>query len=594
MKVALFVLTYLLAGCDLLPYVSRIPFLKLWDFVLKALRKPNLFTAPIFTEEDGILRVDIDESVKLPAAMFFSRVENASAQIATDPGLLFATGGWDLGPYVNKIRLNITTVHGHMPSRCCPDLDACRKHVSKSDAVFEHWGGRFQKKMPTVDFNGRGWVVEPQQTHHKRGIKLESRRAGALTRDNIVMYLSSRIYVDGSGNVWTLRCSCNPAKAPQRDHRCKKCRCLGNCTLSCGCQDRCLLPPPSSGATEATSSGDADSRNGGARELSIFARGGSAANRGRRGSTANRGRRGSTAYRGRTKASRATNASRAAVSVRHSDEPRRFGGGSVVGEGWGLGISPNSCYCRDGGHEDYNSVGSRSAAGIWTAYSDLECSGSETDDSATEAKSKSTTVHSRKPQVFGRPLLTKTCVMVEFALHCAQTRFCTEKVNLHWLRTCTLFSSFSTRNHLVPNFRTLYRLQKMDATHRRPGLAYNRFTSLFVAEKRSICKSFERLLLLNHSLEEQKKSLQALHHAGTFPKSLTIQPAISRLRAELPYIDGGRAYEQMLADVDAANKKFRETSTGDLGREAALVRKEISKLLSAEEIQCRVDTAVGI
>ncbi|CAM9379420.1 unnamed protein product [Sphacelaria rigidula] len=72
MKVALVVLTYLFAGCDFLPCVPRIPFLKLWDFVLKALRTPNLFTAPIFTEEDGILRVDIDEGVKPPAAMIFS------------------------------------------------------------------------------------------------------------------------------------------------------------------------------------------------------------------------------------------------------------------------------------------------------------------------------------------------------------------------------------------------------------------------------------------------------------------------------------------------------------------------------------------
>ncbi|CAM9875330.1 unnamed protein product, partial [Sphacelaria rigidula] len=98
---------------------------------------------------------------------------------------------WNLGSYVDKIRLCITTAHGHMPSRCCADLDACRKHVSNTDAVFEHWGGRFQKKMPTVDFTGRGWVVEPQKTHHKRGIKLESREAEALTRDNIVIYLSS-------------------------------------------------------------------------------------------------------------------------------------------------------------------------------------------------------------------------------------------------------------------------------------------------------------------------------------------------------------------------------------------------------------------
>ncbi|CAM9729299.1 unnamed protein product, partial [Sphacelaria rigidula] len=47
MKVALFVFTHLLAGCDFLPRVSGIPFLKMWDFVLKAVRSPNHFTKPI-------------------------------------------------------------------------------------------------------------------------------------------------------------------------------------------------------------------------------------------------------------------------------------------------------------------------------------------------------------------------------------------------------------------------------------------------------------------------------------------------------------------------------------------------------------------
>ncbi|CAM9740558.1 unnamed protein product [Sphacelaria rigidula] len=130
MKVALLVLTYRLAECNFLPYVSGIPFFKMWNFVLKALHAgtPNLFTAPILTEEDAI---------------FLSRCENASAQIATDPGLLFATGGWDLGSYVDKIRLCTTTVHGHIPSWCCRDLDTYRKHVGEYDAVFEYWGGSF-------------------------------------------------------------------------------------------------------------------------------------------------------------------------------------------------------------------------------------------------------------------------------------------------------------------------------------------------------------------------------------------------------------------------------------------------------------------
>ncbi|CAN0105118.1 unnamed protein product [Sphacelaria rigidula] len=137
-KVALFVFTYLLAGCDCLPHVSGIPFLKMWGFVLKAIRTQNLFSEAILADEDKRLRVEMDEGVKLLATVFFFRYENAFAQAATNPGILFATCGQDLTLYVNKIRLCITTAHGHQPSRCCPDLDACKKHVGKSDAVFEY------------------------------------------------------------------------------------------------------------------------------------------------------------------------------------------------------------------------------------------------------------------------------------------------------------------------------------------------------------------------------------------------------------------------------------------------------------------------
>ncbi|CAM9985017.1 unnamed protein product [Sphacelaria rigidula] len=97
MKVALYVLTYLLAGCDFSPYVSKIPFLRLWDFVLKALRTPNLFTASIFTEEDGILRVDIDEGVKLPAAMFFFQGRKRFCANRHGAGASLRHGGVGLG-----------------------------------------------------------------------------------------------------------------------------------------------------------------------------------------------------------------------------------------------------------------------------------------------------------------------------------------------------------------------------------------------------------------------------------------------------------------------------------------------------------------
>lgn len=54
-----------------------------------------------------------------------------------------------------------------------------------------------------------------------------------LARENIAVYLSSHTFIETSGDLQTFRCSCNPEKAA-RKHRCQSCKCLGNCTLSCG------------------------------------------------------------------------------------------------------------------------------------------------------------------------------------------------------------------------------------------------------------------------------------------------------------------------------------------------------------------------
>ncbi|CAM9709168.1 unnamed protein product, partial [Sphacelaria rigidula] len=119
-------------------------------------------------------------------------------------------------------------------------------------------------------------------------VKSSSTAGAELSRDNIVVYLSSHTYVDTSGNVQTLRCACNPERAATK-HRCRSCRCLGNCTLSCGCQGRCFLPPPPSRAAAANAAeetGDGQSgapgrpRNERRRSTTKYAGGGSTASRG--------------------------------------------------------------------------------------------------------------------------------------------------------------------------------------------------------------------------------------------------------------------------------------------------------------------------
>lgn len=70
-----------------------------------------------------------------------------------------ATSRQKLEPYVDKIPQCIITVHGHMPSRW------------SADAVFEcgEGGGSFRERMPKVDFNGRGEVLNPRSVCITRG-----------------------------------------------------------------------------------------------------------------------------------------------------------------------------------------------------------------------------------------------------------------------------------------------------------------------------------------------------------------------------------------------------------------------------------------
>ena len=50
-KVRLFVFVYLWAGCDFLPAVSHLPFLKMWKYARKSVRPPGLFAKRIFVQE---------------------------------------------------------------------------------------------------------------------------------------------------------------------------------------------------------------------------------------------------------------------------------------------------------------------------------------------------------------------------------------------------------------------------------------------------------------------------------------------------------------------------------------------------------------
>lgn len=86
MKAALFVLVYLLAGCDFLPAISRVPFSTMWQLVPKDIRTPNLFTKPPLVENDGRLAADIEDGVELIATVFYFRVNERLFEGLQRPG----------------------------------------------------------------------------------------------------------------------------------------------------------------------------------------------------------------------------------------------------------------------------------------------------------------------------------------------------------------------------------------------------------------------------------------------------------------------------------------------------------------------------
>lgn len=141
----------------------------MWKLILKALRTPKLFTDPILTVIDNKLKVNIN-SVKLLATVFLFRYENALAQVATDPTLLSSATRRKFELNANKIRLFITMVYQHMPFRCCSDSGACKKHVSKGDAVPKYSRGvAFVRGCPQWTLTAAGDVFYPRRRFVARG-----------------------------------------------------------------------------------------------------------------------------------------------------------------------------------------------------------------------------------------------------------------------------------------------------------------------------------------------------------------------------------------------------------------------------------------
>ncbi|CAN0449609.1 unnamed protein product [Pylaiella littoralis] len=67
--VRLFVLSYLLAGCNFLPAMSGLPFEKMWVVALKNVRAEGVCKRPRFFQEGEVWMVNVDECIKLVATI---------------------------------------------------------------------------------------------------------------------------------------------------------------------------------------------------------------------------------------------------------------------------------------------------------------------------------------------------------------------------------------------------------------------------------------------------------------------------------------------------------------------------------------------
>lgn len=88
MWITLFVLLFILSGCDFLPCFHGLSSLDMWDTLVRGLRVRDLFPKPLLTFEDGKVTVEEEEVVKFLAVAFYCKREpafSAEARSAKHP-----------------------------------------------------------------------------------------------------------------------------------------------------------------------------------------------------------------------------------------------------------------------------------------------------------------------------------------------------------------------------------------------------------------------------------------------------------------------------------------------------------------------------
>ena len=230
-RVALFVLVFLLTGCDFLPCFHGLPFLVMWQALLKGLRVPGLFPKALLRFEGGSVFVDEDEVMKFLAVAFYYKRESAFSTTGTRAeDILDKQAEGQTTSFVNWVRLLSWKMGGTRPRQMVPPADTLRYQVKRAGAVLEYWVGGMAESMPHVEFKGRGWNTASGKVGE------------AVTHDNIVLNLSEHAYIDNTGKTKNLVCGCNPDAS--KKHKCRRtCTCArlgkGCHPILCGCKGQC-------------------------------------------------------------------------------------------------------------------------------------------------------------------------------------------------------------------------------------------------------------------------------------------------------------------------------------------------------------------
>ena len=160
-RVRLFVLAYLLAGCDFLPAITGLGFERMWECALKSVRAVGIFDSSIFVQDNNdVWHVDIEACVKLLATIFYCKFEACFMDVCESPGELLRNVNGKVEEYVKITSFVILKFGTARATSVCPTYDSMRLQCRRANAVLGYWQDGFKEEVPTRDFKGQGWGVD--------------------------------------------------------------------------------------------------------------------------------------------------------------------------------------------------------------------------------------------------------------------------------------------------------------------------------------------------------------------------------------------------------------------------------------------------